>query len=854
MCGFIGFAGRTPPVNLGSGAEWIRRRGPDSMGLWSAAVGHVQLRHARLSISDLRPVAAQPMSDAASGLTVAFVGEIYNHRELRQSLTGPFRTESDTETLLHLFARHGTAALPQLRGMFAIVLFDERRRRIMLMRDPVGKKPLFVLQRPEGAYFGSSVLALAAASGHTELADDIADRWWELGYTPPDGSLLRGCRPLAPGEVLELDWDGSVQSHQRLAPPERRPEPAIDFHDAVTELEGLVRTAVERRLSDNPSPVALLSGGIDSTVVCKFALETGATRLLMVETRPFKTADSRYGRLAARRFGVPLEIVPQRLSNVRRAVETAVDLQDEPLALISFVALAHVAAEACTGSRVLLTGDGGDEVFGGYGRPDDWIAKTPPQKAALQSGPPYPDWMSDYGRRAAGFDLVGHGFAKLDRATAEQAIEARCPLLDWDVQAFVRSLPKQIFFPDDRSKPLAKALLKGWPDSFLERKKAGFPFRLRLLWGLSGYAGLRESVSMESVSRFAALIPPELRKPPQQWSSVAIARNFAHAFKLYVWSVFLTKLNSIVHVDQQNDVPVSPQVPACGAPYRILPRAQYLLWSAAKAIVGGDRTCPSCGGTEFSCVDRKYGVTTLERCRRCKLLFRLPRGNELKPYIEGRYAGGMATDMPDRQTLEQLKHISFKGTEKDASSALDLLSALGCEPGATRVLDYGCSWGYTAWQLQNAGYRAIGFEPDRLRCDYALTRMGVTAFHSEGLLPNSVDVFYSSHVLEHVPNASHTIELARRLVRPGGWIVLRTPNGSLARQHLDGKAWSASWGALHPNLLDDVFYTTIANGNPLLLATDPYDLNAIRQWARRRNDSAIIGDLVGGELLAVMAS
>ena len=170
----------------------------------------MHLHHARLSISDLRPAAAQPMSEPASGLTIAFVGEIYNHLALRQTIAQPFRTDSDTETLLRVFERHGTAALPLLRGMFAIVLFDERKRRILLIRDPVGKKPLFLLQRPEGSYFGSSILALVAASGHNEIDAEVANRWWELGFSPPGMSLLAGCRPLKPGEVVELDWNGRV--------------------------------------------------------------------------------------------------------------------------------------------------------------------------------------------------------------------------------------------------------------------------------------------------------------------------------------------------------------------------------------------------------------------------------------------------------------------------------------------------------------------------------------------------------------------------------------------------------------------------------------------------------------------
>ena len=291
MCGLLGFIGADPPLHLQRGAEFVRRRGPDSMGYWTSADRRAQVYHARLSISDLRQIAMQPMSDGPSGLTIAFVGEIYNHLELRQSLPGPFRTDSDTETLLQLFARHDTATLPLLRGMFALVVVDERRRRVLLIRDPIGKKPLFVLPRPEGTYFSSSVMALASATGQTTIDDEAAAKWMELGHPAPDTSVLKGCRPLLPGEVLELSWDGAVISKARAAPAQARPITAIPLPDAVDELERLVKNALKRRLSDNPNPVALLSGGIDSTLVCKYAIECGATRLLLSESRVFKSPD-----------------------------------------------------------------------------------------------------------------------------------------------------------------------------------------------------------------------------------------------------------------------------------------------------------------------------------------------------------------------------------------------------------------------------------------------------------------------------------------------------------------------------------------------------------------------------------
>ena len=141
MCGFFGFVGNGLPVDMAAGAERVRRRGPDSLGLWTSSDGRVRLAHARLAISDLRPAAAQPISDAESGVTLGFVGEIYNHRDLRKDFPADtFRTDSDTETLLTLIKAYGLeATLPQLRGMFALVVVDERAGTMTLVRDPVGK-------------------------------------------------------------------------------------------------------------------------------------------------------------------------------------------------------------------------------------------------------------------------------------------------------------------------------------------------------------------------------------------------------------------------------------------------------------------------------------------------------------------------------------------------------------------------------------------------------------------------------------------------------------------------------------------------------------------------------------------
>lgn len=830
------------------------------MGVWASADGHVKIHHARLAISDLRTVAKQPITDEESGLTIAFVGEIYNHLELRGTMAGPFRTDSDTETLLRLFRNGITTSVPQLRGMFAIALVDERHQRVVLMRDPLGKKPLFILRRPEGTYFGSSVLAIAAAAHHTKVDDDVAAQWWELGFTPPTTSLLSGCVPLLPGQVIELDWSGTPSTPKRILPPAEATITDITVPEAIQRLDELVRRAVRRRLSDNPNPVALLSGGIDSTVVCKYAIEAGTTRLLTLGSRTFKAADEVYAHEAARKLGVPLEVVMMGNDPMGDLVASNVHLHDEPLGMISFIPLASLARMACTSSRVLLTGDGGDEVFCGYGRPEDWVATdtTTRPDPDYPSGPALPPWMSVYGRRAAGFDLVGHGFCKLDRATAEQAIEARCPLLSWDILSFVRSLPKDVLLFKPVAKPLLKALLKDWPESFIERPKAGFPFRLRGIWGLSFYAGLREGVDTEAIARFAHHLPEGLKGDPNGWSTIAIARNFPIAYKLYVWSAFFRKLNLTTFTLEPPSRMVKKTTAASNDQTHSddwVARFKYLGHCAARQLTDPAPACPACGGRELSLIQRKFIVTTLHRCRSCQLMFRVPLDTATAAkqfYTTEVYDAGITTEMPDRATLAEMKRTQFRGTPKDASDRLGLLAALGCDPKQTHILDYGCSWGYTAWQFQEAGYRVTGYELGRARCDFAVSQMGITAYQREQDLSGPYDVFFCSHVLEHVPSVRETLRLARSLVRPGGWIIIFTPNGSSAHQHTDPTGWRKMWGQVHPNLLDDQYYLANEDSHPLLLTSEPYNIEAIRAWAAKPAHRHILHPLTGGELMAIL--
>jgi asparagine synthetase B (glutamine-hydrolysing) len=256
------------------------------------------------------------------------------------------------------------------------------------------------------------------------------------------------------------------------------------------------------------------------------------------------TNDEKYARFAGKRLQIPLQVVRARPKNLAEDVAWAMNLQDEPLGMISFFPLALMIRAARDFGKILLTGDGGDEVFLGYGKPVDWQGGQP--TAASSSNPLNsflaPRWMSDWGKRTVTEALVGHMFTKLDRASAEQGVECRSPLLDWDLLAFVRSLRPDLYFFDGRPKALLKAELQGWPTSFIDRPKIGFAYNLRWVWAASRFAGLREMISTDSIEEFSRQLPEDLRSDPARWSSRIIFRNFGAVWKLLAWSCFIERL------------------------------------------------------------------------------------------------------------------------------------------------------------------------------------------------------------------------------------------------------------------------------------------------------------------------
>jgi 2-polyprenyl-3-methyl-5-hydroxy-6-metoxy-1,4-benzoquinol methylase len=214
-------------------------------------------------------------------------------------------------------------------------------------------------------------------------------------------------------------------------------------------------------------------------------------------------------------------------------------------------------------------------------------------------------------------------------------------------------------------------------------------------------------------------------------------------------------------------------------------KIRYFATALWKRLHDVDCACPNCGSARFTIQDKKYVVTELRRCEDCYLLHRVPSDSKTdnEEFYQDRYSQGFTTELPDDAELAQLVAAGFATPEHSYSYSISVLSALGLGPGC-RLFDYGCSWGYGSWQMMQAGLDVVSFEISKSRADFAREKVGVNVLSglpdpaSLGELGGTFDCFFSSHVVEHVPQPSAVIQLAKAMLRPGGYFVAITPNGS----------------------------------------------------------------------------
>ncbi len=371
MCGIAGHVGRARGDLLSAMLRSLEHRGPDDEGRYvepGCALGMT-----RLAVIDLAG-GAQPMTNEDGSVVVVFNGEIYNFRELRRALEiagHRFRTQSDTETIVHAYEAHGDACVERLDGMFAFALWDRARRRLLLARDRLGKKPLYLWRRDGLVLFASEIKALLHHDAVGRDVDwDALHHYLAFGYTPSARSIFAEIGKVPPGHVAVVEEGAAPRLTRWWAPPVGRPAP-VTAAEAPALVRGELREAVRRRLvSDVPLGV-FLSGGIDSSAIVACMRELTGERITTVSIG-FGPAVASYderpwARLVARRFGTDHheEVLEPAVASL---VPALAHHFDEPFADSSAIPTFVVAEATARHVKVALSGVGGDETFAGYPR------------------------------------------------------------------------------------------------------------------------------------------------------------------------------------------------------------------------------------------------------------------------------------------------------------------------------------------------------------------------------------------------------------------------------------------------------------------------------------------------------
>jgi asparagine synthase (glutamine-hydrolysing) len=354
----------------------MTHRGPDDAGLWLNENGTVALGHRRLSIIDLSAAGHQPMANEDNSIWVVFNGEIYNFQSLRSELIGAghvFRSNTDTEVIIHAYEQWGIESVKRFRGMFAYALWDDRRRRLVLVRDRLGIKPLFYSMSDDNFSFASELKALCLDPDISKEFDETAIYdFFTYRYIPTPKTVFRDIRKLPPAHFAVLEnnklaihsyWDLSVTSVSKVSELE-----------AIDRVQQKLKESTELHMIADVPVGVMLSGGLDSSTLLALSSQTTkeALHTFSIGFDVARHSETQFARIVAERYGSQHHELTVTKDMAQALEQQVIDLYDEPYADSSAIPTYLVSELARKNVKVALSGEGGDEVFGGYSWYDLW--------------------------------------------------------------------------------------------------------------------------------------------------------------------------------------------------------------------------------------------------------------------------------------------------------------------------------------------------------------------------------------------------------------------------------------------------------------------------------------------------
>lgn len=521
MCGIAGeirFDGE--PVDVAALSRMNERqqpRGPDGQGLQVS--DRFGFGHRRLKIMDLSDAAQQPMFDPALGAGIVFNGAVYNHAELRKELQAQgyqFHSTGDTEVLLKAWHAWGPDFVKRLNGMFAFAIWERDSGRVLLGRDRLGIKPLYLAPITGGLRFASSLPALLAAGGVDTAIDPVGlNHYLSLhAIVPPPHTLLRGVRKLAPGTLLQIEADGTSKEHSfwSLSYERDAADEARSFDDWREILLGGLRAAVKRRLVADVPVGALLSGGVDSSLIVGLMVEAGVRDLRTYnvgfeDVGGEKGNEFEYADLVAQRFGTVHERIFVPEAELLNRLPEAITAMSEPMVSHDCIGFYLLSEAVSRHSKVVQSGQGADEVFGGY----HWYPKlqgsTQPVAdylaafcdrdhaemrdvvqdryltgdvtasfiASRLTAPGASDPVDQALRMDTTVMLVDDPVKRVDNMTMAFGLEARVPFLDHELVELAARIPARHKLAGGGKGILKEAARSVIPSEVIDRPKGYFP-------------------------------------------------------------------------------------------------------------------------------------------------------------------------------------------------------------------------------------------------------------------------------------------------------------------------------------------------------------------------------------------